>query len=240
MKYELQTIPVWEALRTDSECLLCTLMREAEDHAVSYYLGSSVMHPETRVEVNKTGFCLHHWDLLLEANRAQPLALFGHTYLQETKEALQAAFCAVRKAKAGRKTAAAVQTLHHAMETREAGCLICDKMQQRLDRYAYTTVHLWRQDPEFRTALKQSKGVCLHHMEILLDMALSTMPAQEGKEFCAELVSIMEVRLERIDQDTWWMTQKYKSENFDKPWNGCEDAHKRLVRTLCGEGRIRT
>ena len=34
------------------------------------------------------------------------------------------------------------------------------------------------------------------------------------------------------------MTQKYKGENYDKPWNGCEDAHKRAVLKLIGEANV--
>ena len=44
MKYELETIPVWDAIKDDNECFLCTLMKQSEQVAVSYYLGSSVMH----------------------------------------------------------------------------------------------------------------------------------------------------------------------------------------------------
>jgi hypothetical protein len=31
MKYELETIPVWDAYQSDSECPLCLLMKKAEE-----------------------------------------------------------------------------------------------------------------------------------------------------------------------------------------------------------------
>ena len=34
------------------------------------------------------------------------------------------------------------------------------------------------------------------------------------------------------------MTQKYKSENKDKPWNGAEDAHRRAVEKVVGKARV--
>ena len=44
--------------------------------------------------------------------------------------------------------------------------------------------------------------------------------------------------MDRVQKDDWWMTQKYKSENKDKPWNGAEDAHKRAVEKLVGKVRV--
>ena len=240
MKYELQTIPVWDGLHSGCECLLCELMKKAETHAVSYFLGSSVMHPETRVEVNAKGFCPSHWSKLIKANKPQALGLISHTYLEATMQKLEKSFRQLERAKAGRKTANAVDEVVKAIETREAGCLICEQMENTLARYAFTTVHLWKQDPEFRTEFSQSKGVCLHHMITLLHMAPETLDAGERLLFAQELAELTKRNLARLEREVWWMTQKYKSEHQDAPWNGCEDAHKRVVRKLTGESRILT
>jgi hypothetical protein len=45
MKYELDTIPVWDALKEDTECLLCHLQYRAEDSALRFFMGDSVMMP---------------------------------------------------------------------------------------------------------------------------------------------------------------------------------------------------
>ena len=57
VKYQLETIPVWDGISSQSECFICDLMEEAQKDSISFYLGSSVMNPETRVKVNATGFC---------------------------------------------------------------------------------------------------------------------------------------------------------------------------------------
>lgn len=238
MKYELETIPVWEAIRKDRECFLCELMKEAEEHAISYFLGSSVMHPETRVAVNRRGFCFHHWNLLAAAGKSQSLALISHTYLGETLGVLEKKIGKVAASKAGRKVSASLKDLVETMQERESGCLACEKMASRLDRYAFTTVRLWEEDPDFRQALAESKGVCLHHLEPLLAMAESALDAEALQAFGTELTALVLQNLKRLEDDLWWMTQKYKAEHIDSPWNGCEDAHKRLVRKLIGEGRI--
>ncbi|MEA5031767.1 MAG: DUF6062 family protein [Sphaerochaeta sp.] len=238
MKLELETIPVWDGVKSDKECFLCSLMKEAEAHAVSYFLGSSVMHPETRLAVNDTGFCPNHWALLAAAGKPQSLALISHTYLEQTLGQLEPRIERIAKGKAGRKTTLAVQDMVVTMQKREAGCLVCDKMKVRLDRYATTIVYLWGEDVEFRQALSEGKGVCLHHLEALLTRAPSVLDAKQTQAFSTELTTLVHHNLKRLEHDLWWMTQKYKAEHVDSPWNGCEDAHKRLVNKLIGEGRI--
>lgn len=238
MKLELETIPVWDSVKSDKECFLCELMKEAEIHAVSYFLGSSVMHPETRLAVNDTGFCPSHWARLAAAGKPQALALISHTYLEQTLGRMEGRIERIAKGKAGRKTTLAVQDLVTTLQKREAGCLVCDKMQGRLDRYATTVVYLWKEDAEFRQALVEGKGICLHHLETLLNVAPSVLDAKQTQEFSTELTTLVYQNLKRLEHDLWWMTQKYKAEHIDSPWNGCEDAHKRLVSKLIGEGRI--
>ena len=56
-KYQLETIPVWDGIKSGSECFICDLMEQAQTDSLEFFLGSSVMNPETRVRVNSTGFC---------------------------------------------------------------------------------------------------------------------------------------------------------------------------------------
>lgn len=238
MKYELETIPVWDGVRSNSECFICDLMQEAHRHAVAYYLGTSVMHPETRVEVNTRGFCPNHWEDLIAAGKPQSLALLSHTYLQTSLSMLSPEISRLEKGRAGRNLKSSVQQLLSVMHEREQGCLICTKMESRLLRYTYTVIYLWQKDLEFRDELSQSKGFCLHHMESLLRMAPSILDAKEHQVFSAALTTLVHQNLQRLEEEVLWTTQKYKAEHTHSPWNGCEDAQKRLVNKLIGVGRI--
>ncbi len=238
MKYELETIPVWDGVKSGCECFLCNLMEDAQSHYVDFYLGSSVMNPETRVRVNNYGFCPEHFSQLAQRGKPQALALLCDTYLARSRELFSPAFKDIASAKPGRKSAAAVDAYVKADEQREHGCLICTQMQERIDRYCFTTAYLWGKDPEFRTALENSKGVCLYHLRDLLLRSQDALDPKTSAEFCAAMVSLMEKNLQRTADDVLWMTQKYKSENIDKPWNGCEDAQKRAVYKMIGQGRV--
>ncbi len=59
-RYHIDTIPIWDALHEQGECLLCSLRRRSEHMLAERYLGGSVMEPDTRVRVNQKGFCPEH------------------------------------------------------------------------------------------------------------------------------------------------------------------------------------
>ena len=64
MKYHIDTIPVWDALKLEGECFLCALRRKTELGEAERYLGASVMEPDTRIQVNRKGFCPRHQEML--------------------------------------------------------------------------------------------------------------------------------------------------------------------------------
>jgi len=238
MKLELETIPVWDGVASKSECYVCDLMAEAQKDALSFYLGNSVMHPQTRVKVNENGFCSKHWQLLAAANKPQGIALMTDTYLGMTRTKLEKSINSLLGSKNPRQAKKAIQAFKESMEQREKGCLVCSSMQQRLDRYLFTTCYLWGDDQSFREALQESKGFCMHHFQLLLETAPTVLSGSLLAKFVHDLTQTEVLNLDRIAKDVYWMTQKYKSENMDKPWNGCEDAHKRGVDKITGRHRV--
>ncbi|MCH3907358.1 MAG: DUF6062 family protein [Sphaerochaeta sp.] len=109
MKVQLETIPVWDALKAGGECFLCDLKAESEADAVRFYLGPSVMNPETRVKVNENGFCPRHFEALIAAGKPQGLGLMAETYLEADRAAWKASLEGLLSAKAGRKLDKAVE-----------------------------------------------------------------------------------------------------------------------------------
>lgn len=238
MKIELETIPVWDGLNSHSECFICDLMGEAQKDAINFYLGNSVMNPETRVKVNEHGFCTKHWQMLSAANKAQSVALMSDTYLATTRTKAEGAINALLGAKNPRQAKKAVLAFCGVLEKREQGCLVCTAMEERLKRYLYTTCYLWGDDPSFREALAEGKGFCLHHFQLLLETASEVLSSSLYVDFVHALTRAEVENLDRTAKDVYWMTQKYKSENMDKSWNGCEDAHKRGVDKMTGKHRV--
>lgn len=233
-KYQLETIPVWDGIQSDSECFICDLMKETLDDSLRFFLGSSVMNPETRVRVNSTGFCPEHTAMLVESGHPNSMAVLWETHLEKTRDELSKTFRDMENGKNPKKILATMDAI---LGEREQGCLICQKMKDRLDRYCFTLPYLWGQDPEFRKAFSQSKGFCLHHTAHILRMSIEALDAKQQKEFAASLAELQQRNLDRIAKDLVYMIEHYKSENIRKPWNGCEDAQVRAVYKEIGKGR---
>ena len=239
MKYKLETIPVWDALKEKSECPFCLLSENAHNRYIQYYLGNSAMNPETRVEVNKKGFCPDHFSRLLLARSPQHLGLITHTHLQDWMDDLEESFPEAEKSLVGKllkKEKSPAETFSKSVNTRIEECLICDRVEQTLKRYTFTTVYLWKNREEgFREELEHSKGFCLPHMAALLKMAEEVLSQTEASDFFAFIKGIQRRNLERLEKEILWFTQKFKAENFDKPWGDSEDAHYRLIQKLTGK-----
>ncbi len=238
MKEVLETIPVWDGIRSGSECFICDLMKSAEEDSLKYYLGPAVMVPEIRVQINRTGFCSKHFLDLSAMNKAQPLSLVLDTYYGESKELYAPLFERIADSSNARKALKNFERLEEAIESREKGCLVCQHMEKRLDRYCSTVAALFESDPDFRKALTESKGFCTHHTIQLVHYAPDVLKGDALADFIKCVSSLLERNLERVQKDVVWMTQKYKSENRDKSWNGCEDAHHRGTEKIVGLGRL--
>ena len=206
MKYELETIPVWDAYRADSECPLCLLLRRAEAELVRFYVGHSVMVPEMRVQVNDAGFCRAHFPMLLDGGNRLGLALITRTHLGELRRKLDRHLLAGNSGGALKKDLARLADLVTEQLDR---CLICDRLRDRLLRYAYTIVHLWQKDAEFRAEFRASRGFCLDHLKGQLEMARDTLPGARLPAFVAETAEMQGRAWDRLEAELLAFTGKF-------------------------------
>ena len=246
MKYELETIPVWDALKENGECLFCELQEKSRNHYLDFYLGSSVMNPETRQRVNQSGFCPSHYADLTARRKAHGLGLMTHTYLLERQEEWLALMenlqkkCRVQASKkflpfVPKEIKKGQENLSALIEENESSCLICDDLERSMKRYYYTLAYLWRKDEDFRKAFGLSKGICLHHMNGLLPLAEEALKPSDLVVFLDELMGLQKKNLARLEGELHWFTQKFDSQNNSKPWGDSKNAHKRTIQKLTGK-----
>ena len=57
---KIYMIPVNDAYNEEGGCPVCRLRDKSEFNYLEYYLGPSLMEPDTRKITNKTGFCPVH------------------------------------------------------------------------------------------------------------------------------------------------------------------------------------
>ena len=247
MRYHIDTIPVWDAVKLQGECPLCALRRKIELADVDRCLGGSVMEPDTRVRVNEKGYCQRHHMLLFAQQNKLGHALMTHTHLKETESRAQKIFdSAVAGAQAGagaplmkralKKDGSreALKEAADALDKLTGTCILCESIEDNMNRYAYTMLHLYDKDASFRKAFEESKGVCLKDAALLLRMASDTLDAKKQADFAMTLQKLMHENLSRVEGELEWFTLKFDYRNSDKPWNNSRDALERAVTKLRG------
>ncbi len=247
MRYHIDTIPVWDALKGGGECMLCTLRRTIERNDVDRFLGGSVMEPDTRVRVNEKGFCQRHHALLYAQQNRLGHALMTHTHLRETRAKAQELLkAAASGAQAGRNAPLVKRALGKGggkdalreaaaeLEGLTQTCILCESIEENMNRYAYTFMHLYGSDAAFRKAFQESNGVCLKDAALLLRMAADALDAKKQADFAADLASLTEKNMKRVEDELEWFTLKFDYRNADKPWNNSRDALERAVTKLRG------
>lgn len=248
MKYHIDTIPVWDAMKLDGECFLCALRRKTELGEVERCLGASVMEPDDRLVVNEKGFCPRHQAMLFGMNNRLGHALMLDTHLKETKSRLQKPFAALRKAAGAYSDASLLERmtakgqsarremadLTQEIATMEETCVLCDRVEDNMNRYLHTFFHLYRQDTEFHRRFEGSKGVCLPDAARLLRLCPEELPAGDVAAFTDTLLTLVERSLDRTEGDLAWFIKKFDYRFDAEPWKDSRDAVERTVNKLRG------
>ena len=247
MRYHIDTIPVWDSLKLEGECLLCALRRKVELGEAEGYLGASVMEPDTRIQVNDKGFCPHHHSMLFSMSNRLGHALMLESHLAETRRRTAKAFDELKKAahaysdasmlerlKKGSAAKADMEKIAGEITSMANSCVMCDSINQNMDRYMHTFFHLYQNDTEFRNRFNASKAVCLPHLATLIQWAPQELPAKEVAVFIDKLTSNETANLDRMQEDISWFIKKFDYRFQDEPWYNSQDAVERTVNKLRG------
>lgn len=248
MRYHIDTIPVWDAVKLEDECFLCALRRKTELGEADRYLGASVMEPSTRIEVNRKGFCSHHQEMLFGMSNRLGHALMLESHMAETRARVKKPFEALAKAakaysdasvlgRAGSKGQNAKREMEAAakeLASLSHSCIMCDSIEDNMNRYLHTFFHLYKTDTEFRQRFVSGKGVCLPHMADLLRLAPEELPGKELSAFVETLTAMETASLDRIQEDVSWFIRKFDYRFTNEPWKNSQDAVERTVNKLRG------
>ncbi len=238
MQYQLDTIPVWDAYKTGGECPLCALRTQNEHMYVESFLGASVMEPSTRVEVNEKGFCGRHFAMMFAESNRLGLALITHTYMKDVIATVDAQLAC--PGEGGRFSL--FRTNKGSDSLRAAGrivdrinkCVMCERLDYTMHRYAYTLTHLHAHDADFRDLFAHSLGLCLPDLVLVLQMADEHLHEKPRQAFYAAVSALQKEHLSRIEKELEWFTLKFDYRNQDKPWGNSRDALARAIQKLSG------
>ena len=242
MEYHLDTIPVIDALNEDNECLLCVVQQKTDKMYSEAFLGGSVMSPETRVKVNEHGFCSRHFHILYEQKNRLGLALMTHTYMRETVRQLRdkekklplnakKKFFAAKNGDEFRQ----FEDFCRWIEDKHDDCMVCKKVDEAMERYTYTMLHLFKNSEEFRRKLGESRGLCVHHLKQSVEIANSKYNSAVAAEWLKFIMPVEYKAFERLDGELDWFIKKFDYRYREEPWGTSEDSLVRALQKMVGD-----
>ena len=240
MKYTLDTAPVLDAYKENCECPLCRLRILNEDSYIESMLSSAYMEPTYRLRTNEIGFCKRHFELMYNRRNRLGVALMTHTHMQEVIKSVEEMLASGSLKRAGLLASLRggkgdkADSLPEKIRARVDGCFICEQMGNSIDRYAYTIAQLYFTNSEFKAMFENSKGFCLPHLALVLEMAEKTLSGDQLGKFKDAVAAIEIPNLKRIEGELEWFTLKFDYRNNDKPWGNSKDAVERSINKLMG------
>lgn len=220
MKEKIYTIPINEAYESDCECPLCFIEKKLESDAVEYELGAAMMEPDHRELSNEKGFCNKHFNQLFAAQNKLPLALVLDTHLDTVRQKISQMQNPEKAHGLFKKSKPSCTQL-------VSSCMVCDKVNNTMDRYCRVLIEMWKEDGEFREKMAKSKGFCLPHFDRLYQKT-------DDVKFLTALGQVEAKALEKLKEDIHRFTLKFDYRNKDMEWGNAKDAPLRTVEKLTG------
>lgn len=239
MKDNLYTIPLTDAFTAHDECPFCFIHRTLEQDAISFTLGASYMEDDIRAETDHLGFCKDHYKKLYDYGNRLGLAFILHTHYQKLEKDLDKLLSSTELPSPGffermkRSTPSSSPTtdsLHKQLDS----CYICERINRNFTRYMETFFHLLQTNDEFKALFLNSKGMCLEHFTMLLEMAPSQLKGENKTFFLETSKKMMKENLKRIEEEIGWFIDKNDYRNASAPWKNSQDALPRGIQKLAG------
>lgn len=238
MKEHIDTIPVNEAYESADECPFCWLERQVEQKAIRYTVGpgASYMEPDVRGVTDSQGFCRAHYKKLYDYGNSLGNALIMQSYLIGLRKELDAQLDSLelpaKKGLFSKKQDGQIPVLRW-LQQKNSTCFLCSKIGYNMCRYYATFFHLIK-EPEFRKKVEESKGLCMHHLEKLLENAGEYLPKTQQKWFFETLGNLMRDNLGRVQEELDWFVDKFDYRNANADWKNSRDAVSRTMQKLKG------
>lgn len=241
MKEQLYTIPLNDAVNAHDECPFCFIERSIEQDLLDFVLGSgsSYMEADIRDMTDRAGFCRPHFQKMFDYGNTLGNAWILKTHYLRMIGEMQKEFKGFKPGKSSLKnrflkTAEGGNAIGMWVREKEESCYICKQYKDTYARYLDTFFYLFKQDPEFRQKIKDSKGFCLPHFGDLCDAADGKLSEKEKEAFYEMVLPLMEENMKRLAEDVAWMVEKFDYRNKDADWKNSKDAIQRGIQKLKG------
>lgn len=226
MKEKLYTIPVTEAFDTDCECPLCAMRKKLETDAVEFTMGPSYMEDDIREVTSRLGFCEKHLRQLYQNQNRLGLALILKTHMDKMiKDVEKRSGSNIRTSGSSlfKKKGEEPEVVTY-MNSLEASCFVCNKIENTFDRYLATIFYLYHSEESFRDKFRSCKGFCSSHYKVLYQEASRHLNGEEQRTFIRELNELFLDNMKRVRDDLEWFIDKFDYRYANEPWKNAKDA----------------
>ncbi len=232
MVESIYTIPLTDALDADCDCTFCYLEDKLEREQIEYALGAAMMEPDFRILSNEKGYCRHHIGMMARAKKALPLALVLDTRCDKVIKRLKAVDF---NAKGGlfKKEKSPAEKLCDAVTKLDSTCLVCERIEHTMEKFANTFWYLYGKEPEFKKRFLSSRGVCMQHFAKLMD-ALMNVSGSKRDTFARELYDLQMKVLEHERDEVRGFVKQFDYRSDKGEWKVAKDAHLSCAARLCG------
>ena len=226
MKESIYTIPISEVFEPKCGCPICALYSQLENRWVEYITGAAMMEPDVRVETNKQGFCLEHFEMMLAQRNRLSVALILQTRLAHVDETL---IPIPEKRSLFAKAPAPATTAN--------SCFVCAQINREFLRIGDNIASLWGRDADFKALYSEQEFLCLPHYRALSGAASKALKPADAEVFVAESARLTRKRLSQIkaDVDSFCNLFDYRNAGSGAPSPEVSAAIESAIAYLIGE-----
>lgn len=225
MQYHIGTGLIRQEFHNGSECPLCEIKKIVESRLVDEFLADAVMDDDMRSKVNKLGFCGTHFDLMFVGKSKLGLALQNVTRFNTINKY-------VKVPKSTKQAKKIAEDLKKATST----CIICDYVQESMERYYKTVAEMYYNEEEFRKLFPTLDGFCIEHFCGLMEYG--NYAKSKSDEYVKTLTDTELKNMERLQAELQWFCDHHDYRNKDKPLGSSADALPRTRIKLYGKRSI--
>lgn len=211
MKERIYSIPLTEALEENSGCPLCTLEKKLQEQAVEYFLGPSMMEPDSREMTNEKGFCKNHIKMLFDRNNRLSLALMLETHIKELEKSME-----IPKKSGMFSKEAPADIFSSNLYRKATSCALCEKLDSQMSDAAENFAHLWANEADFRKMFENSKGLCLEHTALAAQKSSGEIHGKKKEEFLLMLAENQKKQLGALYENLHNFTLSFDYRNAGK------------------------
>ena len=223
MNYHIGTMLIDENFTESCDCPLCRIKARVDGRLTESYLGEGVMEDNTRAEVNKLGFCEHHYSLLFASRSKLGLALQISTRLNTVLKEIKIP----KNAKEAKKQGESILKLNQT-------CVVCKYLDEHMVRYYKTVAQVYQNVASFKERLLSTHGFCLEHYAELLKY--SSCAGSKQKEYLQDLYTVQIKRVKQLKKDVDEFTYHHDYRQVNNPLSqGAKDCLKETSNLFYGD-----